>query len=204
MSAHSQSQSSEGQLQTNGQTERSASLERPIVGANVPSGFIDIPFGTTFEHAEKLLTERGYRLKKEGGWKITLENGTVADHNAEWVSLSFGDSGFYKGEAEIKIVYDKRGNQGAEAFEKMSRTIQSKYRTFPRLEQKTRKDGRNYWTTEWEFKTKDNKTTAYEIKLHLQDEWKDWQKRGRIYITYLDAWAVPRGPEPPKAPSHGL
>ncbi len=182
----------------------------PVSGPNVPEGFMDIKFGTHLEDAEKLLAARNYRFQKRKDWQqITLKNTPLAGLSAEEVKLSFSnEAGFYKGEARIKVDCNKSKTQGAEAFDKISRTINSKYRRFPKVDEKLNKDKRNYWTMEWEFRTKDNKQTAYEIKLYLQDDWKskgnEWQKTSHIFITYLAPWAAPAGPTPPEPPSEGL
>jgi len=206
-SARAQGQSSDDQA-TASPIDCTSDLKRPDAGANVPTGFMDIEFGTPISQAEEILSQRGYRFQKRDGWQLILKNVPLAGQNADQASLSFGDAGFYKGEAQLVVLCDKQVGQGTEVFEDISRTIHSKYRKLPETEEKGRKDKRNYWTTTWEFRTKDNKETAYEIHLYLQDEWKtkggDWRKSSRIFITYLAAWAAPSGPTPPKAPSHGL
>lgn len=171
---------------------------------------MDIEFGTNINDAEKILAARSYRYQKRKDWQqIVLKNAPLAGLSAYEVILTFtSELGFYKGEAKIKITCDKSKTQGTEAFDKISRTINSKYRRIPKVQEKLSKDKRNYWTTEWDFKTKDNKSTAYEIKVYLQDDWKSkdgkWQKVSNIFIEYFAAWAAPTGPVPPKPPSEGL
>lgn len=182
----------------------------PLSGPYIPQGFMDIKFGTNLEDAEKLLVARNYSFKKRKDWhQIILKSAPLGGLSAEEVALTFSSElGFYKGEAKITITSDKSQTQGIEAFDKISRTINSKYRRFPKTQKKLNKEKRNYWTMEWEFKTKDNKKTAYEIKLYMQDDWKskggDWQKTSNIFITYFAAWAAPAGPTPPEPPSEGL
>jgi len=179
-------------------------------GLNVPKGFMDIEFGTKIDDAGKILAARNYRFQKRQDWQqIVLKNVPIAGLSAYEVILTFnGELGFYKGQARIKITCAKSKIQGTEAFDKISRTINSKYRRIPKVQEKLSKNKRNYWTTKWDFKTRDNKSTAYEIKLHLQDEsnFKDgkWQKVSNIFIEYFAAWGAPTGPVPPKPPSEGL
>ena len=207
LSVCAQSQSLDAQ-QALSQRDLNGTPRRPDAGTNIPAGFMDIDFGTPINEAEETLTARGYRFQKWDGWQLIVKNVPLAGQKAEQATFSFSDQGFYKAEAQITIVCDKRENRGAEAFDEISSLIHSKYRKFPEVEEKSRMDRRNYWTTVWDFKTKDRKATAYEIKLYLEDDWKtkggDWQKSSKIFIAYLAAWAAPKGPTPPKAPSHGL
>lgn len=182
----------------------------PPSGANVPNGFMDITFGTALEDAEKLLAARNYKFQTRKDWQqIILKNAPLAGLSANDVTLTFSsEAGFYKGEARIAIDCDKNKMEGVEAFDKISRAIHSKYRRFPRVDEKLNRQRRNYWTTEWEFKTSDNKETAYEIKLYMQDDWKsnggDWRKTSNILITYIATWAAPSGPVALKPPFEGL
>lgn len=181
-----------------------------VTGPNLPEGFMDINFGTSLEDAEKLLAARNYNYQKRNDWnQIILKNAPLAGLSAHEVTLSFNSElGFYKGEAKLKVDCDKSQTQGVEAFEKIIRSINKKYRKIPKVQQKFTKEKRNYWNFEWEFRTKDNKHTAYEIKLYMQDDWKsvgrDWQKTSNLFITYLATRAVPKGPTPPEPPSEGL
>lgn len=182
----------------------------PPSGANVPDGFMDITFGTALEDAEKLLAARDYKFQTcKNRQQIILKNAPLAGLSANDITLTFSsEAGFYKGDARIVVDCDKNKMEGVQAFDKISRAIHSKYRRFPKFDEKLNRQRRNYWTTEWEFKTKNNKETAYEIKLYMKDDWKltsgDWQKTSSIFITYIAAWAAPSGPVALKPPFEGL
>ncbi|MEY3480058.1 MAG: hypothetical protein RIQ71_833 [Verrucomicrobiota bacterium] len=171
---------------------------------------MEIKFGTNLEEAEELLAAKHYNFQKRNDWQqITLRNVPLAGLSAEDVTLTFSsDAGFYKGEARITVDCNKSKTQGVEVFDRISRTINSKYRRFPKVDERLNKEKRTYWTKEWEFKTKNNKEIAYEIKLYMQDDWKskgsDWRKTSNILITYMATWAAPSGPVAPEPPSGGL
>lgn len=113
----------------------------PVYGPSIPKGFMDLEFGISLEDAEKLLATRNYKFVKRQGWQLILTNVPLAGFSAEEVKLSFSsEAGFNKGEALIKVVCDKSNTQGVEAFDKISRTIHSKYRKFPKVEEKLTKE----------------------------------------------------------------
>lgn len=194
----------------NGSSHHSSVSNNMQVSPNDPKGFLDINFGSKLEDVEQLLINKNYKFQTQKNWQqINIANASIADEMAREVILTFDPNfGFYKGEAKVDIDCKNDKNKGTKTFDSFVRIINGKYKKIPKIQEKIFKDKRNYWKTEWEFKTKDNKNTAYEIMLYLYDDWNNdggvWKKTSRILVAYKASLMTPNNPLLPETNSHGL
>jgi len=145
-------------------------------GKYCPTGFLEIPFGTSLEDSLSILQAKNTPVKKrEGEWRGTYDRWiqifdfSFAKTKAYEGYLRFNpQKGFYKGIVWLRYLKPEEANN---IYLDLTASVRSKYQTLPSWT--ARKDGMNgkkYWATVWYLKT-DTEPTEIRIERIDNDIW---------------------------------
>lgn len=177
-------------------------ISNDIENAYLPTGFMGVNFGNTLEEALNKLAANGYKVDDSRliQSEIKIKNYSLDNLNAINASLKFNDDGkMYGGNAVVKVVSKGSVDESVAVYDKIIKTIQKKYKKYPKKSSRLRKDKKNYWSDSWEFKDKRNKHVIAEIKVWKDESWfhidGKWQRSSLIYMEYSSIFS-PVNPEP--------
>jgi hypothetical protein len=181
----------------------------------IPKGLLQVEFGSTLEDSMKILAANGYKFsnfdngyiytrldkKYQNDRCIIVENFELDDLKVEKATLVFDSKNkFYYGQFVIKAHSKSSKDDSIPTYEKLNKSLQSKYRKFPKKSSRLKaKNKSNNWYDYYEFKDKNNRKIVAEIKLSKNDNWfYFYGKRERetfIVLEYISDWG-PENPEP--------